>query len=155
MGLLDKIKVMLNCGVKVEMPGFEPVVSRSGDRIVGRVILTATGHRKVNQMVYRFTQQITPKGNEADVRFTRLGELLVGPAFEMKKGETRTFDFAMPYSMEGVAVDPTGQLDTVAYHAKHSSPSANPRVTYRVTAVAQVDGALLSPGAEFDVAIVD
>ena len=156
MGLLDTFKGWFNIGgVKVEMPGFEPVIKRSGDRIVGRVVLTSQADKKVNQMVYRLIQQTTKKGQEGDSRFVTLGELIVGPAFEIKKGATLTFDYAMPYSLEGVAVDPSGKLDPASYYAIQSGPNANPRVTYTVSAVAQVEGALISPTAKAEVAIVD
>jgi hypothetical protein len=156
MGLLDTVKGWFNIGgVKVDLPGFVPVVSRSGNVIKGRAGLTTESDKTVNQMVYRFTRQTTVKGQEGNSKFDHFGQLDVGPAFEIKKGETKTFDFEIPYSLEGVAQDPTGRLGTAEYHAMLSDPKASPRVIYYISAVAQVQGAIYNRGKTVEVAIVD
>ena len=97
MGFLDTIKGWFNIGgVKVEMQGFEPVVSRSGDRIAGRVVLTSEGDKQVKQMVYRFIRRTMKKGQEANARFDQIGESIVDRSFAIRKGETKAFDFAIP-----------------------------------------------------------
>lgn len=131
------------------------MVSRSGDRIAGRVVLTSEGDKQVKQMVYRFIRRTMKKGQEANARFDQIGESIVDRSFAIRKGETKAFDFAIPYSLEGQAQDPSGRLGTAEFHEVQSGPDADPRVTYSVSAVAQLDGALVSPGLTVEVAIVD
>lgn len=156
MGFLDTVKGWLNIGgVKVELQGVNPRVSRAGGDIVGGVTLTSKGDKQVLKMVYRLMlTQTTGSGDARKEDNHILSEVVNKEGFEIKTGETKTLEFAIPNPLnatikeKGVfgAINALGQLNARVSGAKD---------TYFVTATCDVKGTALDPSDKIQVTVVD
>jgi hypothetical protein len=154
MGFLDTIKGWLNIGgVKVQIEGVNPMVSKSGKAVTGKAVLTSKSDKQVTKVTQKFIlRKTTGRGNEKKTKEFALGQCN-GPApFEIKTGETKTLDFSIPYSIEQSLKDMGGVLGTVG---KLAAFAASEKQEYFVVVKCEVKGTALSPSAELEVNVVD
>lgn len=154
MGLWTKIKGWLNIGgVKVQIEGVNPMVSKSGNAIKGKAVLAAKSDKQVTKVGFKFIlRKTTGRGNDKKTKEFILGQSNGTAPFEIKTGETKTLDFSIPYSIEQSLKDMGGMLGTVG---KLAAFAAKEKMEYYVIAKRDVKGTALSPKAELEVNIVD
>jgi sporulation-control protein spo0M len=154
MGFLDKIKGWLNIGgVKVQIEGVNPMVSKAGNALTGKAVLTSKSDKQVVKLAYKFVlKKTTGRGDEKKTKEFILGQSSGAAPFEIKAGETKTFDFSIPYSIEQSLKDMGGVLGTVG---KLAAFAAKEKMEYFVIAKCDVKGTALSPKAELEVEVVD
>src|SRR5947209_3497085 len=70
MGLLSTVKGWLNIGgVKVRMEGVNPMVSKSGNQLTGRLVLTSKSDKRVNKVDYKFVlSKTTGRGEDKETK---------------------------------------------------------------------------------------
>ena len=154
MGFLDTVKGWLNIGgVKVKLQGVNPRVSRSGNQITGTVLLTSKGDKQVLKMAYKFImKKTTGHGDERKVKDFTLAQVIKEEPFEIKTGESKTLEFAIPYSLEKALKDQGGFLGTVG---KFGAFASGEKDEYFVVAECDVKGTALDPSDKVEVVLVD
>jgi hypothetical protein len=107
MGLVDTIKGWFNIGgVSVKLKDVNPLISKSKNTITGKAILTTGGDKTVLKMEYTFVlKKTTGSGDEKKTDEFVIGYTEVAEPFEIKKGETKTLDFAINYALEKTLAD--------------------------------------------------
>jgi hypothetical protein len=154
LGFLDTAKGWLNIGgVKVQLQDINPRVSRSGSQITGKVLLTSKGDKHVLKLTYKFVlQKTTGRGEDKKTKEFVLGQAAWNEPFDIKTGETRTMEFAIPYSLEKGLKDQGGVLGAVG---KIGAFAVGETEEYFVVAVCDVKGTALDPSSKVEVSLVD
>ena len=157
MGFLDTVKGWLNIGgVKVKLQGVNPRVPRSGSEITGKVLLTSKGDKQVLKMVYRLIARETKVvGQQREVTDHTLSEVVGDEPFEIKTGETKTFDFSIPYSFNSSPKAPGGVLGVLNTLGQMGNRASTGKETYFVMAICDVKGTALDPKDKVQVTLVD
>jgi hypothetical protein len=152
MGLWSTIKGWLNIGgVKVKLQGVNPMISRSGSTIPGKVVLTSKGDKHVQRVIYKFLLKRTSgRGEDKKTKEFVLAQSVDDQPFDLKPGETKTMDFQLPYSLEKSLKDMGGVLGTIG---KLGAFAAKEKDEYFVTAECSVKGAAFNPGDKVEVTI--
>src|SRR5205807_1768798 len=101
MGLLDTIKGWFNIGgVKVQMQDVPTQVSKTGNTIGGKVVLTSKNPKQVQKVVYKFLRRRTSgRGAEKKTEDHIIAQKVVPDGFELKPGETKEMDLRIDYSL--------------------------------------------------------
>jgi SpoOM protein len=154
MGLLDTIKGWFNIGgVSVKLQGVNPMVPKTGNKITGQVLLSTKTDKQIKNMTYKLLlKQTTGHGNDRKTKDYVLAQTTQDQPFELKKDETKTLDFTLPYSIEKSLKDMGGMLGAIG---KIGAFATSERNEYFVVAQCGVKGAALSPSASVPVTIVD
>lgn len=154
MGLWNTIKGWLNIGgVKVEIEGVNPMVPRNGNEVTGKVLLTSKSDKEVQKITYKLLlRKSTGRGQDRKTQDFILGQSAYNEPFTIKAGETKTFDFTIPYSVSKGLKDMGGALGAVGKVAAFATAE---KMEYMVLAECSVKGAALSPWNKVDVQIVD
>ena len=154
MGLLDTVKGWFNIGgVSVKLQGVNPMVPKTGHQISGKVLLSTKTDKQVKNMAYKLVwKQTTGRGNEQKSKEYVLGESALNEPFELKKDETKTLDFTIPYSIDKSLKDMGGMLGAIGKIGAFATAEKN---EYFVRAECGVKGAAFSPSASVPVTIVE
>jgi len=154
MGFLDTAKGWLNIGgVKVKIQDLNPRISRAGNQITGKVLLTSKGDKHVLKLTYKFImQKTTGRGEDRKTKEFTLAQTALTEPFDIKTGESRTLDFSIPYALEKSLKDAGGVLGTVG---KLGAFAVGEKEEYFVVAECDVKGTALDPSDKVEVTIVD
>jgi hypothetical protein len=154
MGLLDTMKGWFNIGgVSVKIQGVNPMVPKTGNKITGKVVLTSKTDKQVKTMAYKLLRKrTTGRGQERRTTDYVLAQSGQDQPFELKKEETKTMDFTIPYCMEKSLKDMGGVLGAIG---KIGAFASGEKDEYFVVAECGVKGAAFSPSASVPITIVD
>jgi hypothetical protein len=154
MGLLDTVKGWFNIGgISVKIQDVNPMVPKTGNKITGKVLLNTKTDKQVKNMTYKLVlKQTTGRGNEQKTKEYVLGQSGLDQPFELKKDETKTLDFNLPYSIDKSLKDMGGVLGAIGKIGAFAAAEKN---EYFVVAQCGVKGAAFSPSASVPVTIVD
>jgi hypothetical protein len=154
MGLWDKIKGWFNIGgVKVKLSEVSPTVSKKGNTITGKAILTSKSDKQVLGLAYKFNlRKTTGSGEEKKVKDYVIGEARSTESFEIKSGETKTVDFTIPYSIEKTLADMGGVLGAIG---KVGNFLSGDKLEYTISVSASVKGAAFDTSDSMNVTVVD
>ncbi len=154
MGFFDKIKGWFNIGgVKVKLSEVSPTVSKKGNSIIGKAILTSKSDKQVLGLTYKFNlRKTTGSGEEKKVKDYVVGQSASTEAFEIKAGETKTVDFTIPYSIEKTLADMGGVLGAIG---KVGSFLSGDKLEYTISVAASVKGAAFDTSDSMTVTVVD
>lgn len=143
-----KVKQWLGIGtVKVEVDIPNSTVTLSTKEIPGKIILSGKGDQHVNGITIVAREYWTQKelGGKETQKCFELGTMTLNKVFDIKKGETKTFEFVLPIriakSAEDQLIEKGGML------GKIGSLSAGLRQKSKMTlcATADVEGAAFDP----------
>jgi len=154
MSFLNTVKGWLNIGgVKVALHVTHPHVSRSGNQIIGSVVLTSKGDKEVLKLTYRFlVRRKTGTGQQRTVTDSTIAEIVDATPFHMTTGETKTLQFSIPYVIPKELYDPGGVAGALG---NMGAMLTQARRTFHVMAVADVRGTALDPMDMATVELVD
>lgn len=154
MGLLDKIKGWLNIGgVKVKLEGVNPAVSKAGNEISGKAVLTSKSDKHVLKVNYKFiVEKTTGRGEDKETKEFVLGQSSLTEPFDIKAGESTELEFVIPYSIEKSLKDMGGVLGAIG---KLGAFAAKEKLEYFVVAEADVKGTPFDATAKMEVTLVD
>lgn len=147
MAFFSKVKQFLGAGtVKVEL-AVPPQIPKAAGELSGRVALNAASDQHVLELTVKLTETwSTGRGEQKTERDFELGKLTLAKAFDMKQGESRSFDFVLPFDLVKSDTDEfkekggaLGMLGTAAAFANAE------KSIYKVAAEADVKGAALDP----------
>ena len=143
MGLISTIKGWFNIGgVKVKIEGLSQVVPKTGNKITAKVTLTTKTDKSVTKLKYKFLmKRTTGSGNEKKTKDVVIAERAVAEPFELKAGESKTFDFDLDYTLEKGLKDQGGVMGGIGKLAAFASGEKD---EYFVVAEADVKGAAFS-----------
>jgi hypothetical protein len=154
MGFLNTVKGWLNIGgVSCKLQGVSQRVSRSGNLIEGRVLLTSKGDKQVLSLRYQFVMKHT--SGPSDKRESKeliIAETVQDEPFEMTEGETKTVEFTIPYRIEPRLRERGGFFGAIG---QMTSLVADEREDYFIRAMCDVKGTALDPGDRIEVVLVD
>lgn len=147
MSFFAKIKQVLGfVGVKVTLETGK-TFSRKGNEISGRLIVSSKTDQHILDMKIELEEQWkTGKGeNEKRKNFT-LGEWKFGSSFDIKAGETKEFDFNLPYSLLKSDNDRMMEVPAVGKALGTLGKMMDgEKSTFSLTATVDVKGAALDP----------
>jgi hypothetical protein len=154
MGFLDTVKGWFNIGgVAVKIRDVDPRVSRKGGRITGNAVLTTKSDKQVLKLDYKFVlRRTTGRGEEQKTKEYVLGRSGHGEPFDLKKGETKTVPFEIPYAVDTTLKDLGGVLGAIG---KVGSFLSSEREEFFVVCNCDVKGAALDPSDKVAVTLVD
>ncbi len=154
MGLWDTVKGWFNIGgVSVKLRDVNPLVSKSKHQINGKVLLTTKTEKHVLSLNYKFVLRRTKgSGQDRESKDYTLGEASYDQPFDIKPGETKTFDFTIPYALEQSLKDMGGVLGAIG---KIGAFATNEKDEYFVQAICDVKGTPFDPADKVPVTIVD
>jgi hypothetical protein len=147
MSLFAKVKQFFGAGtVKVELT-VPPQVQKTDGQLAGRAVLNAVSDQDVLEVTVKLKERwSTGRGQEKEAKEFELGKVKLAEAFSMKAGESRTFDFQLPFQLlksnndrlkeHGGAIGALGKVAAFAEAEKS---------TYEVCAEADVKGAAFDP----------
>jgi hypothetical protein len=147
MAFFSKVKQFLGAGtVKVELM-VPPQVPKAAGQLGGRIALNAASDQHVLELTVKLTESYsTGRGDQKTEREFELGKLTVAKAFDMKEGESRSFEFVLPFELVKSDTDEfkekggaLGMLGSAAAFANAEKSS------YKIAAEADVKGAALDP----------
>src|SRR5262245_35145947 len=95
-----KVKQFFGAGtVKVEL-SVPLQVQKTAGQLSGRVALNAVSDQHVIDLTVKLTENwSTGRGEEKTTREFELGKVILAQAFDMKQGESRSFDFVLPFEL--------------------------------------------------------
>jgi hypothetical protein len=154
MGLWSTIKGWFNIGgVTVKVQGVNPMLPKTGSLITGKAVLTTKTDKEVKKMTYKLLLKRTSgRGEERKTKEHVLAQSAQDQPFDLNKGETKTIDFTIPYSLEKSLKDMGGVLGTIG---KIGAFAAKEIDEYFVVAECGVKGAAFSPTGKVPVRPVD
>ena len=154
MSLWNTIKGWLNIGgIKVEIEDVNPMVPRGGNEVTGKAVLTSKSDKEVQKITYKLLlRKSTGRGQERKTQDFVLGQSAYNEPFTIKAGETKSFDFAIPYAVSKGLKDLGGALGTLGKVAAFATAE---KLEYMVLAECSVKGTGLSPWNKVNVQIVD
>lgn len=153
MGLMDTVKGWFNIGgVKVQLE-VASSVSRSGNELPGKITLTSKGDKHVLSVKCKLVEAVTTgRDDEEKTEEKTLGQTTISGEFDMKTGETKSFDFVMPYAIEERLADKKGALGAVG---KLGNFASGTKIEYTVIAECDVKGTAFDPTAKQEMKVVD
>ncbi len=146
----SKVKQFFGAGtVKVEL-SVPPQVQKTAGQLAGRVALNAVSDQHVIDLTVKLTESwSTGRGDEKSTREFELGKLVLAQAFDMKQGESRAFDFVLPFDLVKSNADELKEMGgALGVLGKVGAFANNEKSTYKVAAEADVKGAALDPSDE-------
>jgi hypothetical protein len=147
MGFFDKIKNALGIGgvkVKLQVPA---QVGKDSGTINGKLSFTSKSDKKVKgYSVYLQESYKTGRGDNQQTKEFELGKVTINQGFDMKTGEIKELDFALPFSLIKSANDRLkDQGGVIGGLGKVSGFLDGEKSTYKVHASVSVEGTLLDP----------
>jgi hypothetical protein len=154
MGLMSTVKGWLNIGgVKLKFKDFKPNVSKSGNEIKGKVLLTSKGDKQVLKLGYKFVLERTSgRGDEKETKEHILAQAVRNEPFEMKTGETKELEFVIPYSYDKSLKDMGGVLGAIGKIGAFASAQKD---EYFIIASCSVKGAAFDTKDKVQVTLVE
>ena len=147
MGFLDKVKNVLGIGgVKIQLD--VPKEAKKDDgKIKGSVALTSKSDQHIIKVEVKLVEDWSiGRGEQKTEKQFTLGEEVISGECDIKSGETKTFDFAIPFSMILSKNDKMkNQGGVVGKLGSAGSFLDGERSVYSVSATADVKGVLLIP----------
>ncbi len=149
MGLIGWMKQKLNIGgvtVQVKAPGQAP---KNAGKISGTIVLTTKSPQEVESVLVKVVEEYsTGRGAEKSTEDFTLGEIEVVGAFKIAPGETKNFEFEVPFSLLKSSNDRLKEKGGVlgAVGSMGSFMNAE-KSNYFVVAEADVKGAINDPSA--------
>ena len=166
MGFFDKVKQALNIGgVNVKMQ-VGPDISRNSGKADGTLTVTTKSPQHVKSVRVVFERTIsTPKQNqtpgstqlEMDTRSDELGRFESKEEFDIKPGETKTINFAIPFNLPQGAADQLAQIGGIlgaALGGLNNGMMNQSRMAYRISANLDVDKAAFDASDSKEVRVV-
>lgn len=147
MAFFSKVKQFFGAGtVKVEL-SVPPQVPKTAGQLAGRVALNAVSDQHVLDLTVKLTETwSTGRGEEKSTREFELGKLTLAQAFDMKQGESRAFDFTLPFELIKSNADELKEKGgALGMLGKAGAFANNEKSSYKVAAEADVKGAALDP----------
>ncbi len=156
MGFIQTIKNKLGIGgvkVSLQVPG-----QIAKDKLVvdGKITLTSKSDQEVVSYTLKLVEVYTTgRGDDKKTTELELGQIKVNNSFVIKAGDTKEFDFSLPFALvksdndelkeKGGAMGALGKLGSFANNEKS---------TYFVNAEVDVKSAALDPSDKKDIRIV-
>jgi len=148
MGFFDSIKQFLGIGgIKVDLQ-IPPQAHKAAGVVQGTVNLTAKSDQHVLELYVKLVESwSTGRGEDKEEKDFELGKINLPAPFDMKAGEVRAVQFALPFQMiksnndvlkeKGGALGALGKMGAFADAEKS---------TFKIVAEADVKGTALDPG---------
>lgn len=154
MGMWDTVKGWLNIGgVTVKIQALKPQISRSGNAINAKVLLTTKTTKEVLKVKYIFLwKKTTGEGAEQKTEQQVFGTSTMDAPFKLQPGEPKVLDMHIDYAMPKRMQDMGGVLGAMG---KIGAFAAKEKDEYLVTAQASVQGAAFGASDTVRVSIVD
>lgn len=154
MGLFDSVKGFLNIGgVTIKLQGVAGHVSKNETSIPGQLVLTTKSDKHVISIHYKFiNEQSRGSGEDKETDEIIIGETFVKEPFDIKTGETKTLDFAIPFVWKARLKEKSGMLGAVG---KLGAMAMSEKEKFYVVAEADVKGTPLDPSDKVMVQVVD
>jgi hypothetical protein len=156
MAFFSKVKQFLGAGtVKVEL-SVPPQVQKATGVLSGRVALNAASDQHVLDLSVKLTESwSTGRGEEKTTRDFELGKLSLAKSFDMKQGESRAFDFVLPFELVKSDADELKEKGGALGMLGKAGAFANAeKSSFKVSAEADVKGAALDPSDEKAIVLV-
>jgi len=100
MGILDKAKQFLGIGGAKVVLTCPDTLSRSGSVLNGTMTITSKSDQHITELEVKLEEiWRIGKGEDEEVKEFELGIWKNNEAFDIKEGETKTFDFELEYSL--------------------------------------------------------
>ena len=156
MAFFSKLKQFFGAGtVKVEL-SVPAQVPKAAGQLGGRVELNAASDQHVLELTVKLTESwSTGRGDDRTEKDFELGKLTLAQAFDMKQGESRSFDFVLPFTLvKSDADDLKEKGGALGMLGKAGAFVNAEKSTYKVAAEADVKGAALDPSDEKNIQLV-
>jgi hypothetical protein len=156
MAFFSKVKQFFGAGtIKVELSA-PPQVAKTAGHLPGRIALTALSDQHVLDVTVKLVERwSTGRGEEKTEKEFELGKVTVAQAFDMKQGESRSFEFVLPFqpikSNADQLMERGGALGMLG---KAGAFAAAEKSTYKVSAIADVKGAALDPSDDKNIQLM-
>ncbi len=156
MGFFGKLKQGLGIGtikVELQIPG---QVAKADGQVQGKLTMTAQSDQHVQSIKFRFVESyMTGRGEEQKTEEYELGTLVLDTPFDMKKDETKSVDFTLPFqfaaSSNQALAEQSGVLGALG---KAAVLARAERSEYHVKAVVDCQGVALDPSASKSIRLV-
>ena len=101
MGFFAKVKQMLGIGgLKLELKVESSFPKQDSGEITGSFVVTSKSDQSVKDLTFKLVEEYsTGRGENKSTSEYDLGESKMETAFEIKAGETKSFDFTIPYKL--------------------------------------------------------
>ena len=147
MGFIDKIKNIFGIGgVKVSLI-VPKEISRDAGVINGKIIFTSKSDKKIKNYDVELKEVYkVGRGEDEKVKEFELGKIQITNEFEIKSGETKEFDFSLPFhlvqSQNDVMKSKGGVVGALG---KAGSFMDAEKSTYTVETSTSVEGTVFGP----------
>ena len=146
MGMWDTVKGWFNIGgVKVKLQDVPTQVSKTGNTIGGKVILTAKNPKQVQKVVYKFLRRRTSgRGDEKKTDDHVIAQKVIPEPFELKAGERKEMDLHIDYTLSQELKDMGGVLGGIG---KLGAFASGEKDEFFIIAECSVKGTAFNPSA--------
>jgi len=118
-----------------------------------KVSLISKSDQHVLDLKFKFVEEkTTGRGDDEETKETVLGSSVLNDAFDIKTGESKTFDFSISYAYDAKLADKGGVLGAVG---KLGAFAAKEKLEYYVIAECDVKGTPFDPSDRSKVIMVD
>ncbi len=147
MGFLDKVKNVFGIGgvkVKLQVP---VEFSKNSDAIDGKIIFTSKSDKKIKDYEIELKEVYkTGRGENEKVKEFELGKIKFNQGFEIKAGETKEYDFSLPFQLLKSKNDQMKEQGGVlGALGKAGSLMDAEKSTYTVETSVSVEGTVFGP----------
>ncbi len=155
MGFFDGIKQFFGVGGVDVVVQCDPQVAKAAGVLNGAVTLTAKSDQQVLTLDVKLLEEwTTGRGDEKETKEFELGKIQL-PGMELKKGETRTVGFQLPFGLIKSNADQLkehgGALGTLGSMAAFANAEKS---LFTVVAEADVKGTALDPTGKRQIQLV-
>lgn len=156
MGFFDKVKSKLGIGgvkVALQIPGH---VSKEGEQIEGKVILTTKSEQEIIEVEIKLVEEFTTgRGDNTNTESFDLGVVKFSDTYFIKPGEVKEIPFILPFKLLKSKADSLAEKGgAVGKLGKVSKFVSNEKSKYKVEANVDVKAAVLDPSDKKDIKLV-
>jgi hypothetical protein len=147
MSFFGKVKQFFGAGtVKVELT-VPAQVQKAAGQLSGKAVLNAVSDQHVIDVVVTLTETwSTGRGEDKEAKQFELGKVKLAEALDMKAGESRPFDFVLPFELIKSNADQLKEKGGALGMLGKAAAFANAEKSkYEVKVVADVKGAAFDP----------